>query len=287
MEFVIKFYQKVLEFFKELFASKHVETVKEEEIVERPFEFEYRKSKPTCKSHVFCKKVMADIIEETPDHLKDKTQKTMEYIYTEMISKYGNNSLKKGVFHIAYALQRAHEILDALLEKDGSIYNRNVVYLAVAAHDMDKNFTGKKYKHAEGSAAYIDSISKELFAEGLISDIVELDDIKSMVLNHSECNTTSCHVLEKIIYDADKLSRFPIEIGIKAQYEKVYKKNDNSDASIEKLYLWMLKKYGKRGEVKFKLQDVIPEVYTEYLKTIPNLDNREETIKFIKEVILK
>lgn len=287
MEFVIKFYQKVLEFFKELFASKHVETVKEEEVAEKLFEFEYRKSKPTCKSHMFYRKVMNDIVAETPEYQKVKVNKTLEYIYKEMIPKYGNNSLKKGVFHISYALQRAHEILNALLEKDGSIYNRNVVYLAVAAHDMDKNFTGKKYKHAEGSVAYIDSISKELLAEGLISDIDELENIKSMVLNHSECNTASCRDLEKIMYDSDKLSRFPIEIGIKAHYEKVSKKNDNTDASIEKVYLWMIKKYGKHGEVKFKLQDVIPEVYDKYLKSMPDLDNKEETIKFIKEAILK
>lgn len=289
MEFVIKFYQKVLEFFRGIFAPKPapVEVVEEEKSDKIVLEFEYRKSKPGCASHRFCKKVMGDIVDSIYEPIeKMKMRKTMDYIYTEMISKYGNKSLKKGVFHIAYALQRAHELINEL-KKVGIWVDSTYIYLAIAAHDMDKNFTGKKYKHGEGSAIYIDSISDELLHLGIVSHSDKIDVVKRMVLNHSVCDTIECGLNEEIVYDADKLSRFPIEIGIKAQYEKLSKKNDDNDATIEKLYFWMRKKYGKNGEVKFKLKKILPAFYASYLNTLPNLDNEEETIKFIKEAILK
>lgn len=203
-------------------------------------------------------------------------ERLKEYIEANIIPLYDDNYIGDGKDRVNYVISRAITII----EENELDVDWNILYVAIAYHDIRSNNSEENHELASASIMYEDEFLKEIFTEEERITIKEaIEDQRAK----SEGEPRS--IYGKILSSASRNSS--VEQCLKRSY--YYGKKKNPNASDEELfegaYNALLNKFGENGYARFYFKD---STYEEFLKEIRDLlSNKELFIVTQREYILK
>lgn len=203
-------------------------------------------------------------------------ERLKEYIDANIIPLYDNNYIGDGKDRVNYVISRAITII----EENKLGVDWNILYVAIAYHDIRSNNSEENHELTSASIMYEDEFLKEIFTEEERITIKEaIEDQRAK----SEGEPRS--IYGKILSSASRNSS--VEQCLKRSYYYGKKKNPNaSDEELfESAYNALLNKFGENGYARFYFKD---STYEEFLKEIRDLlSDKELFIVTQREYILK
>ncbi len=197
-----------------------------------------------------------------------------KYIEEKIYPLYNNNYNGDNLERVEYVLNRGQKIIS----ENGLIIDDNILFAAIAYHDLRKNTNEKDHEKISAEIMFNDKILKKYFSDKeriIIKEAIEDQRAKMEKEPRS--------IYGKILSSASRNSS--VEQCLRRSYN--YGKKINPDATDEEIfegsYKALVKKFGKDGYAKFYFKD---STYEKFLKELRDLlSNKEEFIKVQKNIV--
>ncbi len=198
----------------------------------------------------------------------------IDYIEKTIIPRYENNYIGDDKERINYVQKRS----ETIIKENNLEINPEILYVAIAYHDIRKNNEEKNHEKISAEIMYNDENLKQFLTEEERTIIKEA--IEDQRANKQE---EPRNIYGKILSSASRNTK--IEQTFKRSYLYGKKKNPNltEDEIFENAYEALKNKFGHDGYAKFYFKDT---EYEQFLKDIRKLlEDKDNFIKQHKEYI--
>ena len=204
---------------------------------------------------------------------KELNEKLVEYIEKKIFPLYDRNEFAHGINHIKTVIRRSLELAD------GYDVDFNIVYTVAAYHDLGHFIDRKRHEIISAEMFMKDENIKRWFADE------QRMVIKEAIEDHrASCNHVPRTIYGKIVSTADR-TIVDMDNTIKRSY--TYGKKNyiglSEEEQFDKVYEYLVEKYGESGYAKVYLED--KEFDEAVGKLRQALENREEFIERVKRVV--
>lgn len=196
---------------------------------------------------------------ETQDISLEVNKQLQEYIENTILPQYKLNGKAHGIKHVKQVLQRASKI-----SKKYSI-NNNILYTAVAYHDIGDHIDRKQHEIISAQIMYEDTTLNQFF------NPEEKEIIKQAIEDHrASLRGEPRSVYGKILSSADKNTDINEYFERTMEYNKEHFPNSSKEENIDMAYEHAKKKFGINGYAT-KNNYIENVEYNLYLKQIQAL----------------
>ena len=197
-----------------------------------------------------------------------------KYIEEKIYPLYNNNYNGDNLERVEYVLNRGQKIIS----ENGLKIDDNILYTAIAYHDLRNNTDEKNHEIISAEIMYNDKFLKGFFSNEERTIIKEaIEDQRAKMEKEPRS------IYGKIISSASRNSSVEQCLRRSYNYGKKINPNANDEEIFEGSYKALVKKFGIDGYAKFYFKD---STYEKFLKELRELlSNKEEFIKVQKNIV--
>lgn len=197
-----------------------------------------------------------------------------KYIEEKIYPLYNNNYNGDNLERVEYVLNRGQKIIS----ENGLVIDDNILYTAIAYHDLRNNTDEKNHEIISAEIMYNDKFLKGFFSNEERTIIKEaIEDQRAKMEKEPRS------IYGKILSSASRNSSVEQCLRRSYNYGKKINPNANDEEIFEGSYKALVKKFGIDGYAKFYFKD---STYEKFLKELRELlSNKEEFIKVQKNIV--
>lgn len=197
-----------------------------------------------------------------------------KYIEEKIYPLYNNNYNGDNLERVEYVLNRGQKIIS----ENGLEIDDNILYTAIAYHDLRNNTDEKNHEIISAEIMYNDKFLKGFFSNEERTIIKEaIEDQRAKMEKEPRS------IYGKILSSASRNSSVEQCLRRSYNYGKKINPNANDEEIFEGSYKALVKKFGIDGYAKFYFKD---STYEKFLKELRELlSNKEEFIKVQKNIV--
>lgn len=197
-----------------------------------------------------------------------------KYIEEKIYPLYNNNYNGDNLERVEYVLNRGQKIIS----ENGLKIDDNILYTAIAYHDLRNNTDEKNHEIISAEIMYNDKFLKGFFSNEERTIIKEaIEDQRAKMEKEPRS------IYGKILSSASRNSSVEQCLRRSYNYGKKINPNANDEEIFEGSYKALVKKFGIDGYAKFYFKD---STYEKFLKELRELlSNKEEFIKVQKNIV--